>query len=174
MSSSISHLPPVCNNELFRCDLRTIVTKFRQHNHSHLALVQLFSDKSAMLICYNIGRKKGPSSHFYMCWTEYDGNYSISLMHTLERPSYISLELLFLIIALLSKALVIKAVLILFIIPLLSKKLSIVFEGSILFSPFVVERSVATKQSREDKEIATPRLIGARNDKKGRWLATTI
>jgi hypothetical protein len=104
-------------------------------------------------------QKKESGSHFYMCWTEYDGNCRNSLMHTPDRPPYIGLEGLFIIAAFL-----VKAVLIDIIIPLLSKKLSIVFEGSILFSPSVVARSVATKQSREANEIAMPRLVGSRND----------
>jgi len=56
-----------------------------------------------------------------MCWSEYDGNYRNALTHTLDRPSYIGLEVLSLIVALLVKTALIKT-----IIPL-SKKLSIVF-----------------------------------------------
>jgi hypothetical protein len=73
------------------------VIRFRQHNHYHLLLVKLFSDKSATIICYNIGRKK-PGSHFYMCWTEYDGNYRKSLIRTPAHPSYIGLEVLYVLI----------------------------------------------------------------------------
>jgi hypothetical protein len=154
MSFSIYHLPPVCNNELFWCDPGTIVMKFTQHNHSHLALVQLFSDKSATIICYNIGRKK-PGSHFYMCWTEYDGNYCKSLINTPDHPPYIGIEGVFTIVPYLVKYVFIK-----FIITLLPKRLSIVFKRSILFSPFIVVRSVATKQSREANKIATLDLSG--------------
>jgi hypothetical protein len=127
MSVPIYHPLPVCNNELFRCNPGIIVIRFRQHDHSHLLLVKLFSDKSATIICYNIGRKK-PSSYFYMCWTEYDGDYRKSLMHTPDHPSYIVLEGVFVIIPYLVKYVLIK-----FIITLLPKRLSIVFEGSILF-----------------------------------------
>jgi hypothetical protein len=76
-------------------------------------------------------QKKESGSHFYTCWTEYDGNYRNSLMHTRNRPPYLGLEVLFVIVALLVKTVLIKA-----IIPLLSKKLSIVFKGSILYFPF--------------------------------------
>jgi hypothetical protein len=130
------------------------VIRFRQHNHSHLLLVKLFSDKSATIICYNIGRKK-PGSRFHMCWTEYDGNYRKSLIHTPDRPPYIVLEVVFVIIPYLVKYVLIK-----FIITLLPKRLSIVFEGSILFPPSIVARSVGTKQSREANEIVTLDLSG--------------
>jgi len=98
-----------------------------------------------------------------MRWTEYNGNYRDSLMHTPDHPSYIGLEVLFFVVEFLVKSVLIK-----FIITLLPKRLSIVFEGSILFSPCIVARSVATKQPREADEIATPRLVGLRNDRKGR------
>lgn len=55
-----------------------------------------------------------------------------------------------------------------FIIALLPKRLSIVFEGAILFSPSIVVRNVATKQPCEADDIATPQLVGTRNDRKGR------
>jgi hypothetical protein len=141
-------------------DLRTIVPRFRQHNHFHLVLVQLFSDKSAALISYDIGRKKEPCSHSYMCWTEYDGNCRNSVVHTPGRPLCVGLEVLPGILALL-----VKRVLASIIIPLSSNKLSIVFEGQLYVFPPVVVRSVMTKQSREANEIATPRQVGGRNDR---------
>jgi hypothetical protein len=81
-------------------------------------------------------QKKEPCSYFYICWTEYNGNYSDSLMHTPTHPSDIGLEGLFVIVGLL-----IKSVLIKFIITLLPKRLSIVFEGSILFYPLLLREA---------------------------------
>jgi hypothetical protein len=66
-------------------------------------------------------QEKEPGSHFYMCWAHYCGNYRNSLTHTLYHPSYIGLEVLSFILALLIKTALIKT-----IIPL-SKELSIVF-----------------------------------------------
>lgn len=108
-------------------------------------------------------------SHFYICWTEYDGNYRKSLVHIPDRPHCIGHEVLYVIAEFLVKSNLVE-----FIITLLPERLSIVIEGSILFPPSIIAKSVATKQTREADEIDAPQLVGALNDRKGRWLATTI
>jgi len=60
--------------------------------------------------------KKEPKSHFYMYWAEHRRNYRNLLTHTLDRQPYISLKVLFLVEAMLLKAII-----------SLSKELSIVF-----------------------------------------------
>lgn len=75
-------------------------------------------------------QKKEHCSYFYICWTEYNGNYRDSLMRTSDHPPYIGLEGLFVLVPYL-----VEYVLIEFIITLLPKRLSIVFEASILFYP---------------------------------------
>ena len=66
MSSYISHPRSLCTNKLARFNLQAITIKPSHHDNSHLILVQLFSDKSAILICYKIGRKKSPV-HISIC-----------------------------------------------------------------------------------------------------------
>jgi hypothetical protein len=75
---------------------------------------------------FEIGRKKEPRSHFYICSAEHFGNYRNSLMYTLDHPPYIDVEVALLIEAIPKSVLFIDAISIETIIPL-SKKLSIVF-----------------------------------------------
>jgi hypothetical protein len=70
---------------------------------------------------FEIGRKKEPSSHFYMRRAQHLGNYRKSLTHTPNQPPYVGLEVLSLIVALLVKTALVKTII------LISKKLSIVF-----------------------------------------------
>ena len=100
-------------------------------------------------------QKKELCSYFYVCWTECNGNYRKSLMRTPDCPTYIGLEVLYIIAEFLVKSNLVE-----FIITLLPKRLSIVFEGSILFSPFIVARSVATKHLVKPTRLPRPDLSG--------------
>ena len=102
-----------------------------------------------------------------MCRAQHRRDYCNPLTHTPDHRPYIGLEVQFLIAALLIKTLLRDAVLIDTIIPLLSRKLSIVVEGQLYFSPPHIV-------------IASPDLSGRSNlggvamARKGRWFVTTI